>query len=46
MVVNFVIDVVYGFIDPRARADIRAERPLEPAETPAPARERATQPAT
>jgi ABC-type dipeptide/oligopeptide/nickel transport system permease component len=46
VVVNFVIDVVYGFIDPRARADTRAEKPLERAEEPAPTRETATQPAT
>ena len=46
VVVNFVIDVVYGFIDPRARADTRAEKPLERAEELAPTRESATQPAT
>jgi peptide/nickel transport system permease protein len=46
VVVNFVIDVVYGFIDPRARADSRVEQPLGRAERTAPAPETATQPAS
>jgi peptide/nickel transport system permease protein len=46
IVVNFVIDVVYGLIDPRARADRRAEGAPSGAERAQPVTESATQPAT
>jgi peptide/nickel transport system permease protein len=46
VVVNFVIDVVYGLIDPRARADRRAEGAPSRAERAQTVTESATQPAT
>jgi peptide/nickel transport system permease protein len=46
IVVNFVIDVLYGFIDPRARADRRSEGELSPAERRQRRPESATQPAS
>lgn len=46
IVVNFVIDVLYGVIDPRARADRRGEEAPSAVERERPATEPATQPAT
>jgi peptide/nickel transport system permease protein len=46
VVVNFVIDVVYGVIDPRARADRRTEGAPSRAERAQTVTESATQPAT
>jgi peptide/nickel transport system permease protein len=44
--VNFLIDVLYGFIDPRAKVEGRSEAKLSPAERPEPVPGSATQPAT
>jgi peptide/nickel transport system permease protein len=46
LIVNFLIDVLYGFIDPRARADRRAEGVLSGAERAQRRPESATQPAS
>ncbi|HEU4943318.1 MAG TPA: ABC transporter permease [Gaiellaceae bacterium] len=46
IVVNFVIDVLYGVIDPRARADRRGEEAPRAAERERRVGETATQPAT
>jgi peptide/nickel transport system permease protein len=46
IVVNFLIDVLYGLIDPRARADRRSEGELNRAERRQRAPESATQPAS
>jgi peptide/nickel transport system permease protein len=44
VVVNFLIDILYGVIDPRARADRRSEGPLTREERRKPVPEPATQP--
>jgi peptide/nickel transport system permease protein len=46
IVVNFLIDVLYGVIDPRARADRRSERTLAREERSKPVPAPATQPTT
>ena len=46
VVVNFLIDVLYGFLDPRAKIEARSEAKLSPVERTEPRPESATQPAT
>ena len=46
IVVNFLIDVLYGVIDPRARLERRSEAALTQEERAKPLPDSATQPAT
>ena len=46
ILVNFLIDILYGFIDPRARLGNRSEAAPSRAERAEPVPESATQPAT
>ena len=46
VVVNFLIDVLYGFLDPRAKIEARSEADMSPVERTEPRPESATQPAT
>jgi peptide/nickel transport system permease protein len=46
ILVNFLIDILYGFVDPRARIGSRAESAPSPAEQAKAVPESATQPAT